>query len=125
VGRPRPGPRFPHDIERSQALAERWRDQDMVQAPAVVLLVGLRKAVAPPGVAWFRLRNEKARHVDQAARCPEAPEVLGLQRGMPDAAAQALVIPHIVLQWRDVLDRPRPPPCGPPGPQPRPRRRSR
>src|SRR3546814_8092383 len=64
--------------------------------------VGLRKAVAPPGVERFRFGNEMARHIDQLAGRPEVLHALGFQRRMTDAAPQALVIPHVVFQRRHV-----------------------
>src|SRR3546814_10350646 len=76
-----PGPRLADHPQRPQAAVQRGRRQHVVQPPAVVLGVGLRKRLAPPVVRRFGFGTEKARTVVTSPGGPEALHALAFRRG--------------------------------------------
>ena len=89
----------PHPFDR---VAERRADPDVVEAPSLVGLRPIRRAIAPPSVELLIVGHEFAQRVDPGSRGLGPLQFVDLDRRVADNAEKRLVAPDVVLERRDV-----------------------
>src|SRR5260221_8422087 len=102
VGGLLPAPHLTQDLGALQAWLQSRGGPNVIEAAAAIILLPIRRAIAPPGKDLLRLRHEMPDRILPMAGLLHRRQLFHLDRGMADDLEELLMGPDVIFQRRDI-----------------------